>query len=166
MGNLIYFQTSGVLLYFLLFDHAMPHAGPQIPSQASNLCPLQWKLGVLITDSPGKSLDALFIYFFNAGWPQCDQWKMQRNIQFSSVQSCLTLCDPMNRSMPGLPIHHQLPESTQTPGHRVRGALQPSHPLSSSCPQSFPASGSFQRSQSSHPVAKVLEFQLQHQSFQ
>ena len=52
------------------------------------------------------------------------------SVQFSSVaQSCLTLCDPMNRSTPGLPVHHQLPEFTQTHAHRVRDAIQPSHPL-------------------------------------
>ena len=57
------------------------------------------------------------------------------SVQFSSVtQSCLTLCDPMNRSMPGLPVHHQLPESTQTQVHRVSDAFQPSHPLSSPSP--------------------------------
>ena len=56
-------------------------------------------------------------------------------IQFSSVaQSCPTLCDPMNRSMPGLPVHHQLPEFTQTHVHRVSDAIQPSHPLSSPSP--------------------------------
>ena len=55
--------------------------------------------------------------------------------QFSSVaQSCPTLCDPMNRSMPGLPVHHQLPEFTQTHVHRVGDAIQPSHPLSSPSP--------------------------------
>jgi len=55
--------------------------------------------------------------------------------QFSSVaQLCLTLCDPMNRSMPGLPVHHQLPESTQTHVHQVSDAIQPSHPLSSPSP--------------------------------
>ena len=54
------------------------------------------------------------------------------SVQFSSVaQSCLTLCDPMNHSMPGLPVHHQLPEFTQTHVHRVGNAIQPSHPLSS-----------------------------------
>ena len=54
------------------------------------------------------------------------------SVQFSSVsQSCPTLCDPMNRSMPGLPVHHQLPEFTQTHAHRVSDAIQPSHPLSS-----------------------------------
>ena len=51
-------------------------------------------------------------------------------VQFSSVvQSCPTLCDPMNSSMPGLPVHHQLPEFTQTPVHWVSNAIQPSHPL-------------------------------------
>ena len=56
-----------------------------------------------------------------------------QSVQFSSVtQSCPTLCDPMNRSTPGLPVHHQLPECTQTHVHRVSDAIQPSHPLS--CP--------------------------------
>ena len=55
--------------------------------------------------------------------------------QFSSIaQSCWTLCDPMNHSTPGLPVHHQLPESTQTHVHRVDDAIQPSHPLSSHSP--------------------------------
>ena len=57
------------------------------------------------------------------------------NLQFSSVaQSCPTLCDPMNSSMPDLPVHHQLPERTQTHIHRVSDAIQPSHPLSSPSP--------------------------------
>ena len=57
------------------------------------------------------------------------------SVQFSSVaQSCPTLCDPMNRSTPGLPVRHQLPEFTQTQVHRVSDAIQPSHPLSSPSP--------------------------------
>ena len=57
------------------------------------------------------------------------------SVQFSSgAQSCLTLCDPMNRSMPGLPVHHQLPEFTQTHVHPVSDAIQPSHPLLSPPP--------------------------------
>ena len=57
------------------------------------------------------------------------------SVQFSSVtQSCPTLCDPMNRSTPGLPVHHQLPEFTQTHVYRVSDAIQPSHPLSSPSP--------------------------------
>ena len=59
-------------------------------------------------------------------------WTTRRSVQFSSVaHSCPTLCNPMNRSTPGLPVHHQLPESTQTHGHCVGDAIQPSHPLSS-----------------------------------
>ena len=70
------------------------------------------------------------------------------SVQFSSAtQSCLTLCNPMSHSTPGLPVYHQLPESTQTHFHWVGDAIQPSHPLSSSCPQSLPASGSLQMSQ-------------------
>ena len=67
-------------------------------------------------------------------------------VQFRSVaQSCPTLCDPMNCSTPGLPVHHKLPEFTQTHVHRVGDAIQPSHPVIpfSSCPQSLPASGFF-----------------------
>ena len=57
------------------------------------------------------------------------------SVQFSSVaQSYPTLCDPMNRSTPGLPVHHQLPEFTQTHVQRVSDAIQPSHPLSSPSP--------------------------------
>ena len=90
-------------------------------------------------------------------------------LQFSSViQSCLTLCRTMNCSMPGLPVHHQLPEFTQTHVYWVSDAIQTSHPLSS------PSSPALNLSQhqdlfkwvsSSHQVAKVLEFQLQHQSY-
>ena len=84
--------------------------------------------------------------------------------RFSSVaQSCPTLCDPMNRSMPGLPVHHQLPEFTQTHVHRVGEAIQPSHPLLSPSPPAPNPSqhqSLFQWVNSSHEVAKVLEFQL------
>ena len=85
----------------------------------------------------------------------------------SSVSSvahwCPTLCDPMNRSTPGLPVHHQLPEFTQTHVHRVDDAIQPSHPLSSPSPPAPNPSqhqSLFQWVNSSHEVAKVLEFQL------
>ena len=84
--------------------------------------------------------------------------------QFSSVaQSCPTLCDPMNRSTPGLPVHHQLQEFTQTHVHRVSDAIQLSHPLSSPSPPAPNPSQHqrlFQWVNSSHEVAKVLEFQL------
>ena len=92
------------------------------------------------------------------------------SVQFSSViQSCLTLCDPMNCSMPGLPVHHQLPEFTQTHLHRVSDDIQPSHTLSSPSPPAPNPSqhqSLFQWVNSSHEVAKVLEFQLSHHSFQ
>ena len=69
-------------------------------------------------------------------------------IQLSSVtQLCPTLCDPMNHSTPGLPVNHQLPESTQTYVHQVGDIISSSVIPFSSCPQSFPASGSFQMSQ-------------------
>ena len=92
------------------------------------------------------------------------------SVQVSSVaESYPTLCDPMNRSTPGLPVHHQLPEFTQTHVHRVSEAIQPSHPLSSPSPPAPNPSqhqGLFQWVNPLHEVAKVLEFQLQHQSFQ
>ena len=85
-------------------------------------------------------------------------------VQFSSVaQLCPSLCDPINRSTPGLPVHHQLPEFTQTHVHRVSDAIQPPHPLSSPSPPAPNASqrqSLFQWVNSSHEVAKVLEFQL------
>ena len=87
----------------------------------------------------------------------------------SVTQLCPTLCDPMNRSTPGLPVHHQLPEFTQTHVHRVSDAIQPSHPLSSPSPPApnpLQHQGFFKWVSSLHQVAKVLEFQLQHQSFQ
>ena len=79
------------------------------------------------------------------------------------------LCDPMNCSMPGLPVHHQLPEFTQTHVHRVSNAIQPSHPLLSPSPPAFDLSQHqeiFKWVSSSHQVAKVLELQIQHQSIQ
>ena len=85
------------------------------------------------------------------------------------AQSCPTLCDPMYRSMTGLPVHHQLPEFTQTHVHRVSDAIQPSHPLASPSPPAPNPSqhlSLFQWINSSHEVAKVLEFQLEHHSFQ
>ena len=88
----------------------------------------------------------------------------QISVQFSSVaQSCPILCNPMNRSTPGLPVHHQLPEFTQTHVHRVSDAIQPSHHLlfpSPPAPNPSQHQSLFQRVNSSHEVAKVLEFQL------
>ena len=90
--------------------------------------------------------------------------------QLSSVtQSCATLCNPINCRTPGLPVHLQLLEFTQTHVHRVGDAIQPSHPLSSPFPPAPNPSqhqSLFQWANTSHEVAKVLEFQLEHQSFQ
>ena len=86
------------------------------------------------------------------------------SVQFISVaQSCPTLCDPKNRSTPGFPVHHQLPEFTQTHVHQFGDAIQPSHPLSSPSPPAPNPSqhqSLFQWVKSSYQVAKVLEFQL------
>ena len=113
------------------------------------------------------------VTFFSAlRSPQGEVYSKQEylSFQFSSVtQSCPTVCDPMTRSTPGFPVHHQLPEFTQTHVHRVGDAIQPSHPLSSpSLPAPNPSQhqGLIQQVNSSHEVAKVLEFQLQYQSFQ
>ena len=92
--------------------------------------------------------------------------------QFSSVtQSCLTFCDLMDCSTPGFPVHHQLLELAQTHVHDaiIGDAIQPSHPLLSPFPPTFNLSehqGLFKWVSSLHQVAKILEFQLQHQSFQ
>ena len=87
----------------------------------------------------------------------------------SFSQSCLTLCEPMDCSMPGFPVFHYLLEFAQTHVHWVSDAIQPSHPLSSPSPPAFNLSqhqGLSQWVGSSHQVAKVMELQLQHQSFQ
>ena len=94
---------------------------------------------------------------------KCKFWNMS---WFSSVQSCLTLCDPMNRSTPGLPVHHQLLEFTQTHVHRVSDAIQPSHPLASPSPpapspsqhQSFPMSQFFAWGGQSTGVSALASF--------
>ena len=108
------------------------------------------------TESVSPASPALAHRFFTTETPG--------ETQFSSVtQSCPNLCDPMDGSMPGLPIHHQLLEFTQTHVHWVSDAIQPSHPLSSPSPPAFNLSqhqGLFKWVSSSHQVAKVLEFQL------
>ena len=102
-------------------------------------------------------------------------WSMRlafssKTVQFNLVaQSCPTICDPMNHSTSGLPVHHQLPESTQTHAHWVSDDIWPSQPLSSPSPPDlnlYQHQGFFKCVSPLHQVAKVLEFQLQHQSFQ
>ena len=97
-------------------------------------------------------------------------WTQLSIVQFSSVtQLYLTLCDPLNPSILGLPVHHQLSEFTQTHVHRVGDNIQPSRTFSSPSPPAPNPSqhqSLFQWVNSSHKVAKVLEFKLHHQSFQ
>ena len=118
----------------------------------NNLCKQScgWKANVFL-NGVSMSDSVIWLYQFSS-------------VQFSSVaQSCPNLCDPMNRSTPGLPVRHQLPEFTQTHVHWIRDAIQPSHPLSSpSHPAPNPSQrrSLFQWVNSSHEVAKVLEFQL------
>ena len=116
-----------------------------------------WKFTVHIPLKPG--LENFEHYFISV----C-------SVQFSSVtQSCSTLGNPMSLSTPGLPVHYQLPESTQTHVHWVGDAIQPSHPLLSPSPPAlnlFQHQGLFKWVSSSHEASKVLEFQLQHQSLQ
>ena len=120
-----------------------------------------WKSSTRIP-SPALALFVDFYYFWNKTRLEI------RSVQFScSVVS--TFCNPMNHSTPGFPVHHQLPEFTQTHVHWVGDAIQPYHPRRSPCPPApnpFQHQGLFQWVNSSHEVAKVLEFQIQHQSFQ
>ena len=101
--------------------------------------------------SPALQMDSLLLSYMEAP-----------DYNISSVaQSCPTLCDPMNRSTPGLPVHHQLSQFTQTHIHWVRDAIQPSHPLSSPSPTAPNPSqhqALFQWVNSLHEVAKVLDF--------
>ena len=114
----------------------------------------------------GVEVDAeCWAFLLNSTFP----WIIANDQSVSSVsQSCPTLCNPMVCSTPGFPVHHQLPLFTQTHVHWASDAIQPSHPLLSPSP-AFNLSqhqGLYQWVSTSHQVAEVLEFQLQHQSFQ
>ena len=122
--------------------------------------------------SPGGLLRPCLLLQGHFKWPSWN--RVQRSsrkgspvVQLSSVaQSCPTLCDLMT---PGLPVHHQLPEFIQTHVHWGGDAIERSHPLSSPSPPAFNLSqhqGLFKWVSTSHQVAKILEFQLQHQPFQ
>ena len=158
---------------------------PLTPRACSNSCPLSWWRHPTIQPShplwspspPAFNLSyhqglfqwvssmRLTLLFYHCLW----HLKVAQSFQFSSVtQLCPTLWDLMDCSTPGLPVHHQLPEFTQTHVHGIGDAIQPSHPLWSPSP-AFNLSqrqGLFKWVSSSHQVSKILEFQLQHQSFQ
>ena len=138
---------------------------------ANGLCPLfNWVVFLLVSCNTSifllpciKVFNTHFIHEIKSVrlkiiWPLSQYW----NNQFSSVtQSCLTLCDPMNGSTPGLPVHQQLLEFTQTHVHPVGDATQPSHPLSSPSPPAPNPSqhqGLFQWVNSSHEVPKYWSF--------
>ena len=116
-----------------------------------------------------RQIRALIVHeTVQAGEPWWGGTTVLRSVQ-SVPHSCPTLCTPMDCSMTDLPVHHQVPESTQTHVHWIGDAIQPSHPLSSPSPPSFNLSqhqSLFKWVSSLHQVAKVLEFQFQHLSFQ
>ena len=116
-----------------------------------------WTKGLRKGPCPRVFLPKLETFLFSFS-----QFSVSPSFQFNSVpQSYPTLCDPMNHSTPGLPVHHQLPELTQTHMHWVSDAIQPSHPLSSPSPPAPKPSqhqSLFQWVNSLHEVAKVLEF--------
>ena len=144
---MLYFKAF--IYLFILSQHSARRI--LVPWTGIDPYPLQWKLEVLTTGHQGS--------------PD----KCQSVSQFSQSLSCVRLCDPMDCSTPGLPVHHQIPEFAQAHVHSVGDAIQPSHPLSSPSPPALNPSqhqGLFKWVSSSHQVAKVLEPQLQHQSFQ
>ena len=152
-----------------LWPHGLQHTRLPCPSLSSrvcsNSCPLSrwWHPTISSSVAPFSDPQSFpasgsfpMSWLFTSGGQTLPQIR-------SVTQLCPTLCDPMNRSMPGLPVHHQLPEFTQTHVHRVSDAIQSSHPLSSPSPPAPNPSqhqGLFQWINSSHEVAKVLEFQL------
>ena len=105
---------------------------------------------------------------FHLHWETVNIFVSFSSVRFGSIPHRVWLCDRMNHSMPDLPVCHQLPEFTQTHVHWVSDAIQPSHPPSSSSPTLSHSQhqGLFQWVNSSHQMAKGLEFQLQHLSFQ
>ena len=139
----------GLSVLLGLIDYFFSHVGeifnnnlfkkfltPFLFSSSSSGTPIIWMLLCLILSQMSLRLSSvLFIHFLLLWSSVFLPSNGEASVQFSSVaQQCLTLCDPMNCSMPGLPVHHQLPEFTQTHVHRVGDAIQPSHPLSSPSP--------------------------------
>ena len=172
----IHFQSFWLLWTFLWYlQHPPPPAQTLVISLSSSQ-PMAVDLVSSFKEKASKHKSHPLIVPTLKGWRLPTMvvfiylWLFSTYFKFSSVtQSCLTLCDPMNCSMPDLPVHHQLPESTQTHVHRVGNEIQPSHPLSSPSLPAFNLSqhqGLFKWVISSHQVAKVLEFQLQRQSLQ
>ena len=166
----------------LTLSSVILHIYSKLPHHITNLLITYSSTSQILSsnrDRRGRKRERLFhsLIFFdslkcNLNQVHCN-WSNQRvnTFQFSSVQSLshVQLCDPMNHSTPGLPVHHQLPEFTQTHVLQISDAFQPSHPRSSPSPTAPNPSqhqSLFQWVNSLHEVAKVLELQLQHHSFQ
>ena len=153
--------------YFFQKKNKIPPLCLPMPMCSGLLLLLKQPVWLRSTLSPRGALSSPFWVHFS---PSCLPQERFLKLQFSSVaQFCPTLCDPMSPSTPGLPVHHQLLELAQTHVHCVGDDIQPSHPLWSPFPPALNPSqhqGLFQFVSSSHQVAKRLEFQLQHQSFQ
>ena len=161
-----HFHTSYCLrfllhLFICLYLHQYLFFLPLSPSSWNILIP---KMQISLYTSKKPNTRPYIPWMLNMGVLFLKKFRTIRSDQIRSVaQSCPTLCDPMNPSTPGLPVHHQLPEFTQTQVHRVSDAIQPSHPPSSPSPTAPNPShhqSLFQWVNSSHEVAKVLEFQL------
>ena len=167
----IFSKAAGIVAYLSLqavVNPIYPHSPKQ--AQVTGMHSIAAPQG--INASP-LVLPVVVATLFHCPWGRktsTDPQLPSSSVQFRSVaQSCPTICDPMNRSTPGLPVHQKLPEFTQTHVHRVSDVIQPSHPLSSpspAAPNSSQHQGLSQWVNSLNEVAKVLEFQLQHQSFQ
>ena len=154
-------ETPGPLAPLFICFFLLPLGLPYVNWASQECCLFYLRSWLQSSDLP--------LFYFHGLFPSlsfshCHSGLFPILVQFSSVSpSYLTLCHPMNRSMPGLPVHHQLPEFTQTQVHWVSDAIQPSHPLSSPSPPAPNPShhqSLFQWVNSSHEVAKVLEFQL------
>ena len=151
-------QISRSVVSDSLRPHESQHARPPCPSPIPGKLVLShsiwsaWKYNLVMAGE----------------WASCIWWVTIMLLQFlccSVSKSCPTLCNPMDCSMPGFPVFHCLPEFAQTHVHWVDDTMEPSHPLLPPSPPALSLSqhqGLFQ----SHQVAKVLELQLQHQSFQ
>ena len=156
--------------YLTISSSAVPFSCPQ-SFPASGSFPVS-QLFVSDGQSIGASPSATVLSVNILGWYPLGLAGLSslHSVQFSSIsQLYLTLSDPKDCSSPGFPVHQQLPEFTQTHIHWVGDAIQPSHPLLSPSPPAFNLSqhqGLFKWVSSSHQVAKVLEFEFQHQSFQ
>ena len=131
---------------------------------------IPWRINAVpITILQSDKQNQCYPYQITNGILERTRTKILQCVSVQFTQSCPTLCNPVNHTTPGLPVHHQLPESTQIHVHWVSDAIQPSHPLLSPSSPAFNLSqhqGLFIWVSSSHQVAKVLEFQPQYQSFQ